>query len=34
VFLSEAIEAPEGAVLSLSAGMGNVFSAALFNMRI
>jgi len=34
VFLSEAIEAPKGMVLSLSAGMGNVFSAALFNMRI
>ena len=34
VFLSEAVEAPEGIVMSLSAGMGNVFSAALFNMRI
>ena len=34
VFLSEAVEAPDGMVLSLSAGMGNVFSAALFNMRI
>jgi 3-oxoacyl-(acyl-carrier-protein) synthase len=34
VFLSETVEAPDGAVLSLSAGMGNVFSAALFNMRI
>jgi 3-oxoacyl-(acyl-carrier-protein) synthase len=34
VFLSEAIEAPDGMVMSLSAGMGNVFSAALFNTRI
>lgn len=34
VFLSETVEAPDGMVLSLSAGMGNVFSAALFNMRI
>ena len=34
VFLSEAVEAPDGIVMSLSAGMGNVFSAALFNTRI
>lgn len=34
VFISEAVEAPDGIVLSLGAGVGNVFSAALFNMRI
>lgn len=32
-YLSHPVEVPEGIVLSLSAGMGNVFSAALFNMR-
>ena len=33
-YLSHPVEAPDGMVLSLSAGMGNVFSAALFNVRI
>jgi 3-oxoacyl-(acyl-carrier-protein) synthase len=30
VFLSEPISPPPGAVLSLAAGMGNVYSAAIF----
>ncbi len=34
VFLSHPVEAPNGIVMSLSAGMGNVFSAALFDKRI
>lgn len=32
-YLSHPVEAQDGIVLSLSAGMGNVFSAALFNTR-
>ena len=32
-YLSHPVEVPDGTVLSLSAGMGNVFSAALFNLR-
>jgi len=32
-YLSHPVEPPKGTVLSLSAGMGNVFSAALFNLR-
>lgn len=31
VYLSESISTPAGAVLSLAAGMGNVYSAAIFN---
>jgi 3-oxoacyl-[acyl-carrier-protein] synthase-1 len=34
VYLSHPVEVPDGIVMSLSAGMGNVFSAALFNTRI
>jgi 3-oxoacyl-(acyl-carrier-protein) synthase len=33
-FLSEPTDFPDGYCLSLSAGMGNVYSAAIFNMRI
>lgn len=31
VFLSKRVDAPDGLILSLSAGMGNVFSAAIFD---
>lgn len=34
VFLSEAIDKPKGLMLSLAAGMGNVYSAALFEPEI
>lgn len=34
IYLSHPVEVPDGIVVSLSAGMGNVFSAALFNTRI
>jgi 3-oxoacyl-(acyl-carrier-protein) synthase len=34
VFLSEPVDAPDGYCLSLAAGMGNVYSAAIFNMRV
>jgi len=30
VFLSEAVSPPEGLILSLAAGMGNIYSAAIF----
>jgi hypothetical protein len=30
VFLSEAISPPKGLILSLAAGMGNIYSAAIF----
>ena len=33
VFISNDCPAPEGVVLSLAAGMGNVYSAALFERR-
>jgi hypothetical protein len=34
VFLSEPVDTPDGFCLSLAAGMGNVYSAAIFNMRV
>jgi 3-oxoacyl-(acyl-carrier-protein) synthase len=34
VYLSHDIEAPEGSFLSLAAGMGNVYSAAVFTPRV
>lgn len=34
VFLSSAKQAPEGLILSLAAGMGNVYSAAVFNREV
>lgn len=34
VFLSKPIDRPDGLCLSLAAGMGNVYSAAIFNMEI
>jgi 3-oxoacyl-(acyl-carrier-protein) synthase len=34
VFLSEPADVPDGFCLSLAAGMGNVYSAAIFNMRV
>lgn len=33
-FLSEPVSIPDGLCLSLAAGMGNIYSAAIFNMRI
>jgi hypothetical protein len=33
-YLSEPTEIPDGLCLSLAAGMGNVYSAALFDMRV
>jgi 3-oxoacyl-(acyl-carrier-protein) synthase len=32
-FLSEPVNVPDGLCLSLAAGMGNIYSAAIFNMR-
>jgi len=32
VFLSHDAEAPEGLILSLAAGMGNIYSAAIFKL--
>jgi hypothetical protein len=32
-FLSEPSDVPEGFCLSLAAGMGNIYSAAIFDMR-
>jgi 3-oxoacyl-(acyl-carrier-protein) synthase len=32
VFLSHDVEAPEGLILSLAAGMGNIYSAAVFQL--
>lgn len=34
VFLSSAKQAPDGLILSLAAGMGNVYSAAIFNREV
>ena len=34
VFLSSATQAPDGLILSLAAGMGNVYSAAVFNREV
>ena len=34
VFLSQECAVPEGYVLSLAAGMGNIYSAAIFNTRV
>ena len=34
VFLSHDIEAPKGAILSLAAGMGNVYSAAVMTTEL
>jgi 3-oxoacyl-(acyl-carrier-protein) synthase len=34
VFLSSAMQAPDGLILSLAAGMGNVYSAAIFNREV
>jgi len=34
VFLSSATQAPDGLILSLAAGMGNVYSAAIFNREV
>lgn len=34
VFLSKSVSAPEGLCLSLTAGMGNTYSAAIFNMGV
>jgi hypothetical protein len=34
VFLSEDIKAPQGDILSLAAGMGNVYSAAVLSLEI
>ena len=34
VFLSHDIDAPKGAFVSLAAGMGNVFSAAIFDTDV
>lgn len=33
-FLSEPVDFPDGLCLSLAAGMGNVYSAAIFNMKV
>jgi hypothetical protein len=33
-FLSQPTDFPDGLCLSLAAGMGNVYSAALFDMRV
>ena len=34
IFLSEDSSVPEGYVMTLAAGMGNIYSAAIFNLRI
>jgi hypothetical protein len=34
VFLSEPAYAPDGLMLSLAAGMGNIYAAAIFDYRI
>lgn len=34
VFLSEAVPVPDGPILSLAAGMGNIYSAALFSREV
>jgi 3-oxoacyl-(acyl-carrier-protein) synthase len=34
VFLSDPVEVPEGYVLSLAAGMGNIYSAAIFDTKV
>jgi 3-oxoacyl-(acyl-carrier-protein) synthase len=33
-FLSEPVDFPDGLCLSLAAGMGNIYSAAIFNMKV
>jgi 3-oxoacyl-[acyl-carrier-protein] synthase-1 len=34
IFLSEKSSVPEGYIMTLAAGMGNIYSAAIFNLRI
>ena len=34
IFLSEKSSVPEGYVMTLAAGMGNIYTAAIFNTRI
>ena len=34
VFLSKPCKVPDGYMLSLAAGMGNIYSAAIFNIKV